>query len=116
VVLNGGLNLSVLDGWWAEAYDGENGFAIGSSDVHADQAVQWQRDAADLYDTLQSQVMPLFFDVDENGLPRRWIRRMKRSIMSLAWRYNADRMVTDHVTTCYVPAAGGRSREMPASG
>jgi len=113
VVLNGGLNLSVLDGWWAEAYDGENGFAIGSSHVHADEAVQWQRDAADLYDALESQLLPIFFDVNESGLPRRWIRRMKRSIMSLAFRYNADRMVTDYVTACYLPAAGGRSRGTP---
>jgi glycogen phosphorylase len=107
VVFNGGLNLSVLDGWWAEAYDGHNGFAIGDGTVHANPDVQWARDATALYDTLEQQVIPLFFDRDEAGLPLAWIRRMKRSIMSLAWRYNADRMVTDYVSHSYLPAAGG---------
>jgi glycogen phosphorylase len=109
VVFNGGLNLSVLDGWWAEAYDGRNGFAIGDGTVHVNGDIQWQRDAASLYDTLEQQVIPLFFDRDASGLPHGWIARMKRSIMSLAWRYNADRMVTDYVTQSYLPAAGGLS-------
>jgi starch phosphorylase len=108
-VFNGGLNLSVLDGWWAEAYDGRNGFAIGDGNVHLKPEVQWQRDAGGLYDKLEGEVIPLFFDRDESGLPRGWIDRMKRSIMSLAWRYNGDRMVTDYVTQSYLPAAGGRS-------
>ena len=109
VVFNGGLNLSVLDGWWAEAYDGRNGFAVGDGAVHAKPEIQWQRDAASLYDTLEKEVVPLFFDRDASGLPRGWVERMKRSIMSLAWRYNADRMVTDYVEHSYLPAAGGRS-------
>ncbi len=109
VVFNGGLNLSVLDGWWAEAYDGRNGFAIGDGAVHANPEIQWQRDAASLYDKLEQEVIPLFFDRDGSGLPCGWIDRMKRSIMSLAWRYNADRMVTDYVEHSYLPAAGGRS-------
>ena len=107
VVLNGGLNLSTLDGWWAEAYDGQNGFAIGSASVHADPAIQWKRDAEGLHDVLETEVVPLFFDLDSAGLPRRWIQSVKRSIMTLAWRYNADRMVMDYVNTGYLPAAGG---------
>ena len=110
VVLNGGLNLSTLDGWWAEAYDGHNGFAIGSGSVHAAPAIQWSRDAASLYDVLETEVTPLFFDFDAAGLPSRWIRFMKHSIMTLAWRYNADRMVMDYVDACYLPAAGGLTR------
>jgi starch phosphorylase len=108
--LNGGLNLSTLDGWWAEAYDGHNGFAIGSGAVHADAATQWNRDAAALYDVLETEVVPLFFDLDAAGLPSRWIRRMKHSIMSLTHRYNADRMVIDYAKTCYLPAGGGLTR------
>jgi starch phosphorylase len=108
-VFNGGLNLSVLDGWWAEAYDGRNGFAIGDGSVHATPEIQWQRDAASLSDKLEQEVIPLFFDRGASGLPRGWIERMKRSIMSLAWRYNADRMVTDYVARSYLPAAGGLS-------
>ncbi|HLG54266.1 MAG TPA: alpha-glucan family phosphorylase [Vicinamibacterales bacterium] len=111
-VLNGGLNLSILDGWWAEGYDGENGFAIGDGVIHANANVQWQRDAAALYDTLEREVVPLFFDRDEIGLPRRWIRRMKHSIVSLGWRFNADRMVMDYVRRCYLPAAGGVSSDV----
>ena len=113
VALNGGLNLSVLDGWWAEAYDGENGFAIGSGGVHADPSVQSMRDASALYDTLEREVVPVFFDRDADGVPRRWVRRMKRSIGSLAWRFSADRMVIDYVTGCYLAAAGGESMNMP---
>ena len=109
VVFNGGLNLSVLDGWWAEAYDGLNGFAIGDGTVHANAAIQWHRDAVELYDKLENEVIPLFFDRDAAGLPHGWIDRMKRSMMTLAWRYNADRMVTDYVSRSYLPAAGGLS-------
>ena len=109
VIFNGGLNLSVLDGWWAEAYDGRNGFGVGDGTVHAVPEVQWQRDASALYDKLEGEVIPLFYERDGSGLPRGWIERVKRSIMSLAWRYNADRMVTDYVVNSYLPAAGGRS-------
>ena len=110
VAMNGGLNCSALDGWWAEAYDGQNGFAIGSGSVHADPAVQWNRDAASLYKVLETEVVPLFFDVTAAGLPSRWIQFMKHSIMTLAWRYNADRMVRDYAEACYLPAAGGQTR------
>ena len=107
--LNGVLNVSILDGWWAEAYDGMNGFAVGSESTHADSAIQWRRDAAALYDVLESEVVPLFFDRDGANLPRRWIRRMKRSVATLLWRFSADRMVLDYATTRYLPTAGGRS-------
>jgi starch phosphorylase len=111
-VLNGGLNVSVLDGWWAEAYDGENGFAIGDGVSHRDDGVQRVRDAAALYDVLEQEIVPLFFEVDPAGFPRRWVRRMKHSIMSLGWRFNADRMVKDYVEGCYLPAAGAPSSGM----
>ena len=111
VAMNGGLNCSALDGWWAEAYDGQNGFAIGTDSVHADGAIQWTRDAASLYDILETEIVPLFFDVNAAGLPSRWIQFMKHSIMTLAWRYNADRMVMDYVDACYLPAAGGLTRQ-----
>lgn len=110
VAMNGGLNCSALDGWWAEGYDGQNGFAIGSGSVHADGGIQWSRDAASLYEILETDVAPLFFDVDAAGLPRRWIQFMKHSISTLAWRYNADRMVKDYAEACYLPAVGGLTR------
>ncbi len=109
VVLNGGLNLSILDGWWAEAYDGRNGFAIGAGETHSSVEVHDARDARALLDTLRNEVVPLFYDRDGDGLPREWIARMKRAIRTLGWRFSADRMVLDYVRECYIPAAGGRS-------
>jgi len=112
VVLNGGLNLSVLDGWWAEAYDGLNGFAIGSGRTHSDWNVHDTRDGDDLMRVLRDEVIPLYYQRDRDGLPRGWIQRMKRTIRTLGWRFNADRMVMDYTTKCYVPAAGGTSSDI----
>jgi starch phosphorylase len=109
VVLNGGLNLSVLDGWWAEAYDGLNGFAIGTGRTHSRMDVHDERDGEDLYRVLRDEVIPLYYHRDQDGLPRGWIKRMKRTIRTLGWRFNADRMVMDYALHCYVPAAGGTS-------
>jgi starch phosphorylase len=115
VVLNGGLNLSVLDGWWAEAYDGRNGFAIGTGRTHSNMNVHDTRDGEDLYRVLREEVIPLYYQRDRDGLPRGWIKRMKRTIRTLGWRFNADRMVMDYTLKCYVPAAGGTSSDMTAS-
>jgi glycogen phosphorylase len=115
VVLNGGLNLSVLDGWWAEAYDGRNGFAIGTGRTHSNMNVHDTRDGEDLYRVLREEVIPLYYQRDRDGLPRGWIKRMKRTIRTLGWRFNADRMVMDYTLKCYVPAAGGTSSDMSAS-
>jgi len=114
VVLNGGLNLSVLDGWWAEAFDGMNGFAIGTGRTHSNMSVHDTRDGEDLMRTLTEEVIPLYYQRDRDGLPRGWIKRMKRTIRTLGWRFNADRMVMDYTQKCYVPAAGGTSSEMKA--
>lgn len=112
VVLNGGLNLSVLDGWWAEAYDGLNGFAIGKGRTHADMSIHDSRDGEDLYRVLLDEVIPLYYQRDRDGLPRGWIKRMKRTIRTLGWRFAADRMVMDYTQKCYIPAAGGTSSEI----
>lgn len=112
VVLNGGLNLSVLDGWWAEAYDGLNGFAIGTGRTHSNMDVHDSRDGDDLYRVLREEVIPLYYSRDRDGLPRGWIKRMKRTIRTLGWRFNADRMVMDYTLKCYVPATGGTSNDM----
>jgi starch phosphorylase len=112
VVLNGGLNLSILDGWWAEAFDGLNGFAIGTGRTHSDIATHDSRDGEDLHKVLRDEVIPLFYQRDRDGLPRGWIKRMKRTIRTLGWRFNADRMVMDYTSKAYVPAAGGPSAGM----
>jgi glycogen phosphorylase len=115
VVLNGGLNLSILDGWWAEAFDGLNGFAIGTGRTHSNMNVHDTRDGEDLYRVLRDEVIPLYYERDQDGLPRGWIKRMKRTIRTLGWRFSADRMVMDYTLKCYVPAAGGTSSDMRTS-
>jgi len=114
VVLNGGLNLSVLDGWWAEAYDGLNGFAIGQGETHTAIDVHDQRDAAALCRVLHDEVVPLYYDRDPDGLPAKWVSRMKRAIRTLGWRFSAERMVVDYVNKAYIPAAGGTSSDLTA--
>jgi putative methionine-R-sulfoxide reductase with GAF domain len=112
VVLNGGLNLSILDGWWAEAYDGLNGFAIGMGQTHSSTDIHDFRDGEALINVLREEVIPLYYDRDQDGLPRRWIARIKRAIRTLGWRFSADRMVADYVLKAYIPAAGGTSSDM----
>jgi starch phosphorylase len=114
VVLNGGLNLSILDGWWAEAYDGSNGFAIGHGTSHVSDEITDARDAEALYRTLEDRVIPTYYDRDVDGLPRRWVQMMMNSISSLAWRFSSHRMVADYTRSAYVPAAGGLSCDMSA--
>jgi glycogen phosphorylase len=113
VLLNGGLNFSVLDGWWGEAYDGLNGFAIGDGITHVNHDEQDRRDSASLYETLENIVVPLYYDRDDQGVPRGWVERMKRTIRTLGWRFNTDRMVIDYTRECYMPAAGAQSCAMP---
>jgi starch phosphorylase len=112
-IFNGVLNCSILDGWWAEGYDGSNGFAIGKGEIHANPDLQDERDAQALFDVLERELVPLYYARDAEGLPRGWIRRVKHAIRTLAWRYNADRMVKDYVLQCYLPAAGGETCRMP---
>ena len=109
VILNGGLNLSILDGWWAEAFDGSNGFAIGKGTSHVDDRITDERDANYLYEALENQVIPLYFDRDSDGMPKGWIQRMRNSISTLAWRFSCHRMVMDYAREAYVPASGGVS-------
>lgn len=111
-LLNGALNLSVLDGWWAEAYDGRNGFAIGEGLAHKDPAKQDEMDAENLFRALEEEVIPLYYDRDPRGIPAKWAARMKWALVSLAPRFNANRMVLDYVREMYLPASGGLSCEM----
>ncbi len=101
-VLNGGLQVSVLDGWWAEGFDGDNGWAI-DGDTDGDELAQDTRHANALYDILENEVVPQFYDRDANGVPRAWVARMKRSLRTLAPRFAATRMVNDYVRDIYEP-------------
>jgi glycogen phosphorylase len=102
VTVHGGLNLSVLDGWWREAYDGTNGWAIGNDSSLEDSWAQDKADAESLYETLSQLVIPLFFDRDEQGIPRAWIDKIRRSMQTLIPQYNTDRMVAEYVTKYYL--------------
>jgi starch phosphorylase len=108
VPINGGVNVSVLDGWWAEGFRGDNGWAIGDGSIDPDTAAQDRTDADSLYRALQEEVVPRFFARDEAGLPRDWIRTMKASIESVVPPFSAHRMVRDYLTTAYLPAAEAR--------
>ncbi len=112
VILNGGLNLSILDGWWAEAYNGTNGFAIGNGKSHVDDKITDKRDGESLIKVLEEEVVPMYYDRDVDDLPRQWITRMMHSISTMAWRFSSHRMVMDYARLCYVPAAGGLSSDM----
>jgi len=100
VALNGGLNLSILDGWWLEGYDGTNGFAIGNGIDDAETAQIDAADAESLYRTLEQEVVPLYYNV-EGGLPRYWITFMKRAIQTLAPQFNSTRMVEEYARKIY---------------
>jgi starch phosphorylase len=106
--INGGMNLSILDGWWVEGYRGDNGWAIGEPNVTATGEEQDRADAESLYRLLETEVVPLFFDKDPDGLRRRWLGTMKNSIASVVPNFSAHRMVRDYVERCYVPAARRR--------
>jgi starch phosphorylase len=101
VAMNGGLNLSVLDGWWLEGYDGANGFAVGAdTTATADPDVD-ASDAESLYRVLEQQVVPLYYERDSEGLPRKWITLMKNSIATLVPEFNSDRMVQEYARRIY---------------
>jgi len=109
--LNGGLNCSILDGWWAEAYSPAYGFAIeGADDEDATEAEQDEADAEALYGLLEQQVLPTFYERDEAGLPQRWIGLMRESIAELGPRFGSARMVAEYVERLYLPAHEGAPR------
>jgi starch phosphorylase len=112
VAMNGGLNLSILDGWWLEGYDGTNGFAIGNEVEAAETASIDASDAESLYRVLEQQVVPLYYERDDAGLPRKWISMMKNSIATLVPEFNSDRMVEEYARRIYSPTVS-MSAERP---
>jgi glycogen phosphorylase len=110
--LNGVLNFSVLDGWWREGYNGENGWSIGSDADYDDPEAQDAADAEALFDTLEQEIVPLYYDVDSRtGMSTGWLRRVKESIRTLAPMFSTARMLKEYTTDMYVPAALGETRK-----
>jgi starch phosphorylase len=103
--LNGGLNLSIRDGWWDEWYDGENGWQIPSADGVADADRRDELESAGLYEMIETVVAPLFYDAGGDGLPARWLEMVAHTFRTLGPRVQASRMVRDYVTGLYVPGA-----------
>jgi starch phosphorylase len=110
VALNGGLNVSVLDGWWAEAYRPDLGWAIGRGEEYPDPETQDEVEARALYDLLEKSIVPLFYDRGPDGLPHGWIARMKTSIAQIAPYYNTHRMVMEYAQRFYLPAHAAHQR------
>ena len=99
---NGCLNFSILDGWWREGYDGTNGFAIGGDSNPNNVEEQDRVDSANLYQTLTEQIIPMFFDRDEQGIPRQWIQRIRRAMVTLVPQFTTDRMVKEYTRKYYL--------------
>jgi len=108
IAVHGGLNASILDGWWREGYDGTNGFAIGrdSHPVPVDEALQDRLDSEDLCRLFTDEIIPEFYDRDQNNIPRRWIQRIRRAMVTLIPRFNTDRMVADYTRKYYLKPWG----------
>jgi starch phosphorylase len=113
--LNGALNLSILDGWWNEFYDGENGWAIPSADAAGDGAERDALEAEALYDLIENQIAPRFYDRNGDGVPGAWVAQIRHTLATLSPELSASRMVREYVNRLYVPA-NGYERRLSADG
>lgn len=104
VIANGGLNFSILDGWWDEAYDPAVGWRIGNGEEYEETEYQDEIESRMLYNTLEKEIIPMFYDRGDDKLPRRWISKMKASIKTLSPQFNTSRMVKEYTTKYYLPA------------
>lgn len=103
VPANGGLNLSSLDGWWIEGYNGENGWAIGDGREYDDRAYQDHVESESLYNLLETEIVPMFYDRTDDGVPRRWLGRVRESMRTLCSMFNTNRMVREYTEQLYIP-------------
>jgi starch phosphorylase len=116
VLVNGGINLSELDGWWAEAYNPEVGWALGDGQEHGDDPSWDAAEAAELYDLLESQVIPEFYNRNQQGIPMAWVGRMRESIASLTAQFSANRAVREYTEQHYLPAAAAYRKRLVDKG
>ncbi|CAN5386812.1 glycosyltransferase family 1 protein [soil metagenome] len=110
VIANGALNCSILDGWWDEGFDPSVGWAIGDRENYPDEGYQDWLDSISLYQLLEDQITPTFYERNENGIPQRWLRMLKDSIKTLAPQFSTARMVSDYASQAYMPAASSFGR------
>ena len=102
--LNGAINFSVLDGWWAEAFNGKNGWAIGRGEVYDDHKYQDHIEAQYLYDTLENEIIPLYYQKKQGNVPEEWVNKMKESIKTILHYFSSHRMVKEYMDYTYMPA------------
>lgn len=100
--MNGVINFSVMDGWWVEGYNGENGWTIGDNRGYDDKELQDRIDSVSIYSTLEKEIIPLYYKRDENGIPREWVKKMKNSIKSVALNFSSHRMLIDYIENLYL--------------
>jgi starch phosphorylase len=103
VTVNGGLNLSILDGWWCEGYRGDNGWAIGAGEEYEDQAYQDEVESTALYELLDTEIIPIFYERSSDSVPREWTRIMKNSMRTVNANFNTNRMAEEYVKRFYIP-------------
>jgi starch phosphorylase len=106
--MNGVVNLSVLDGWWDEGFHGDNGWAIGGRESNPDEGAQDWADAQELYRLLEEEIVPLWYERDDDGLPGAWLERMRKAQGSALWDFSTTRMLAEYVEKMYLPAAKAR--------
>ena len=116
VLVNGGINLSELDGWWAEAYTPEVGWALGDGREHGDDPAWDAAEASALYDVLEREVIPEFYARDKEGIPTAWVARMRESMARLTPRFSANRTVREYTEQYYIPAAAAYRRRVADRG
>jgi starch phosphorylase len=102
IVIHGGLNLSIMDGWWREAYQDKNGWPIGDDSSDTNFEAQDERDAEHLFKTLTEQIIPEFYQRNAQGVPTAWVKRIRNAMLSLIPVYNTDRMVAEYVRKYYL--------------
>lgn len=112
--LNGALNFSVLDGWWPEAWNGKNGWRIGTEQAYDSDEAQDVADSRSLFDTLENEIIPLYYDVDEDGVPHRWLQWVKESIYTCAPEFSTQRMVSQYFDEMYLGLGEAAPRAMAA--
>lgn len=110
VCINGGINMSILDGWWVEGYTGDNGWAIGAGEEYTDLTYQDDVESRAIYDLLEQEIVPLFYNRGSDGLPRGWIKMMKRAMATVCPVFNTNRMVQEYMEKCYAPSANRFAR------
>ena len=101
--VNGVINFSVLDGWWAEGYNQKNGWVIGNNAEYSSYEEQDNNDSESLYQTLENKIIPIYYDKDEKGISKKWLEIMKNSIITTGGKYSTSRMVIDYTSKFYIP-------------